>query len=29
LLDFSASLNPYPPEWLDEMLKRAEEISNR
>ncbi|WP_297514671.1 aminotransferase class I/II-fold pyridoxal phosphate-dependent enzyme [Thermococcus sp.] len=29
LLDFSASLNPYPPEWLDEMFKRAREISNR
>ena len=29
LLDFSASLNPYPPEWLDEMFKRAKEISNR
>ncbi|ASJ14043.1 aminotransferase class I/II-fold pyridoxal phosphate-dependent enzyme [Thermococcus radiotolerans] len=29
LLDFSASLNPYPPEWLDEMLERAKEISNR
>jgi len=29
LLDFSASLNPYPPEWLDEMFERAMEISNR
>jgi len=29
LLDFSASLNPYPPEWLDEMFQRAKEISNR
>ena len=29
LIDFSASLNPYPPEWLDEMFKRAKEISNR
>ncbi|ACS33047.1 Histidinol-phosphate aminotransferase (hisC) [Thermococcus gammatolerans EJ3] len=29
LLDFSASLNPYPPGWLDEMFKRAKEISNR
>ncbi|WP_099210739.1 aminotransferase class I/II-fold pyridoxal phosphate-dependent enzyme [Thermococcus henrietii] len=29
LLDFSASLNPYPPEWLDEMFKRAREISDR
>ncbi|NJE55523.1 aminotransferase class I/II-fold pyridoxal phosphate-dependent enzyme [Thermococcus sp. 21S9] len=29
LLDFSASLNPYPPEWLDEIFKRAREISNR
>ncbi|WP_297465138.1 aminotransferase class I/II-fold pyridoxal phosphate-dependent enzyme [Thermococcus sp.] len=29
LLDFSASLNPYPPEWLDEMFERAKEISNR
>ena len=29
LLDFSASLNPYPPEWLDEMFERAKEISGR
>ncbi|ASJ06888.1 aminotransferase class I/II-fold pyridoxal phosphate-dependent enzyme [Thermococcus pacificus] len=29
LLDFSASLNPYPPEWLDEMFERAKEISDR
>ena len=29
LLDFSASLNPYAPEWLDEMFHRAEEISPR
>ncbi|WP_297520475.1 aminotransferase class I/II-fold pyridoxal phosphate-dependent enzyme [Thermococcus sp.] len=29
LIDFSASLNPYPPEWLDEMFERAKEISNR
>jgi len=29
LLDFSASLNPYPPEWLDEMFRRAKEISTR
>ncbi|WP_457742857.1 aminotransferase class I/II-fold pyridoxal phosphate-dependent enzyme [Thermococcus sp.] len=29
LIDFSASLNPYPPEWLDEMFKRAKELSNR
>jgi len=29
LLDFSASLNPYPPEWLDEMFQRAKEISDR
>lgn len=27
LIDFSASLNPYPPEWLDEMFERAREIS--
>ncbi|WP_010478123.1 aminotransferase class I/II-fold pyridoxal phosphate-dependent enzyme [Thermococcus zilligii] len=29
LLDFSASLNPYPPEWLDEMFERAKGISDR
>ncbi|NJE61267.1 aminotransferase class I/II-fold pyridoxal phosphate-dependent enzyme [Thermococcus sp. 21S7] len=29
LLDFSASLNPYPPEWLDEMFERSKEISGR
>ncbi|WP_048148038.1 aminotransferase class I/II-fold pyridoxal phosphate-dependent enzyme [Palaeococcus ferrophilus] len=29
LLDFSASLNPYPPEWLGEVFERAKEISNR
>ncbi|CAD5244232.1 aminotransferase class I/II-fold pyridoxal phosphate-dependent enzyme [Thermococcus camini] len=29
LLDFSASLNHYPPEWLDEMFERARGISNR
>ncbi|ASA77502.1 aminotransferase class I/II-fold pyridoxal phosphate-dependent enzyme [Thermococcus sp. 5-4] len=29
LLDFSASLNPYPPEWLDETFERAKELSNR
>ena len=29
LLDFSASLNPYPPKWLDEMFRRAKEISSR
>jgi len=29
LLDFSASLNPYPPEWLDEMFQRARKISTR
>lgn len=29
LLDFSASLNPYLPEWLDEMFQRAKEISTR
>lgn len=29
LLDFSASLNPYEPEWLGEMFERAGEISNR
>lgn len=29
LLDFSASLNPYPPEWLDEMFRRAKEVSTR
>ncbi|AFL96217.1 putative aminotransferase 1 [Thermococcus cleftensis] len=28
-LDFSASLNPYLPEWLDEMFQRAKEISTR
>ncbi|NJF25650.1 aminotransferase class I/II-fold pyridoxal phosphate-dependent enzyme [Thermococcus sp. Bubb.Bath] len=28
LVDFSASLNPYPPEWLDEMFERAREISD-
>ncbi|CAB48971.1 aminotransferase class I/II-fold pyridoxal phosphate-dependent enzyme [Pyrococcus abyssi] len=27
LIDFSASVNPYPPEWVDEMFKRAREIS--
>jgi histidinol-phosphate aminotransferase len=27
LIDFSASVNPYPPEWLDEMFERAREIS--
>lgn len=29
LVDFSASLNPYPPEWLDEMFERARKISGR
>ncbi len=29
LLDFSASLNPYQPEWVNEMFERAKEISNR
>lgn len=29
LIDFSASLNPYPPEWLNEMFERAREISGR
>lgn len=29
LLDFSASLNPYTPPWLDEMFKRAKELSSR
>jgi len=29
LLDFSASLNPYAPEWLDEMFERSKEISDR
>lgn len=29
LLDFSASLNPYPPEWRGEMFERAREISGR
>ena len=28
VFDFSASLNPYPPEWLDGMFQRAKEISN-
>ncbi len=28
-LDFSASLNPYPPEWLDKVFERAKEISDR
>ena len=29
LLDFSASLNPYLPEWVNEMFERAGEISGR
>jgi len=29
LIDFSASLNPYLPEWLGEMFERAKEISDR
>ncbi|WP_457753453.1 aminotransferase class I/II-fold pyridoxal phosphate-dependent enzyme [Thermococcus sp.] len=29
LLDFSASLNPYLPEWIDDMFERAKELSNR
>ncbi|NJE42116.1 aminotransferase class I/II-fold pyridoxal phosphate-dependent enzyme [Thermococcus sp. GR6] len=29
LLDFSASLNPYTPEWLDDMFNRAKELSGR
>lgn len=29
LLDFSASLNPYLPEWIDEMVERAKTLSNR
>ena len=29
LLDFSASLNPYPPEWVDDMFERAKALSNR
>lgn len=29
LLDFSASLNPYLPEWIDEMVERAKALSNR
>ncbi|WP_456396650.1 aminotransferase class I/II-fold pyridoxal phosphate-dependent enzyme [Thermococcus sp.] len=29
LLDFSASLNPYTPPWLDGMFKRSEELSSR
>ncbi|AFK22047.1 aminotransferase class I/II-fold pyridoxal phosphate-dependent enzyme [Pyrococcus sp. ST04] len=28
-LDFSASVNPYPPEWLDEMFERAKSLSGR
>jgi histidinol-phosphate aminotransferase len=28
IIDFSASLNPYQPEWLDDMFKRAREISS-
>ncbi|AEH24493.1 aminotransferase class I/II-fold pyridoxal phosphate-dependent enzyme [Pyrococcus yayanosii] len=27
LLDFSASVNPYLPEWLDEMFERAKSLS--
>ncbi|AAL80417.1 aminotransferase [Pyrococcus furiosus DSM 3638] len=26
-IDFSASVNPYPPEWTDEMFERAKKIS--
>ncbi len=29
LLDFSASLNPYLPEWVDDMFQRAKSLSNR
>ncbi|AEC51915.1 putative aminotransferase [Pyrococcus sp. NA2] len=29
LLDFSASLNPYPPEWIGEVFERAKELSQR
>ncbi|ASJ10685.1 aminotransferase [Thermococcus sp. P6] len=29
LLDFSASLNPYRPEWLDGMFERAKTLSDR
>ncbi len=29
IADFSASLNPYPPVWLDDMFERAREISDR
>ncbi len=29
LLDFSASLNPYLPEWVDDMVERAKALSNR
>ncbi|WP_048159902.1 aminotransferase class I/II-fold pyridoxal phosphate-dependent enzyme [Thermococcus barophilus] len=29
LLDFSASLNPYLPEWVDEMFERAKTLSKR
>ncbi|GAB6102193.1 aminotransferase class I/II-fold pyridoxal phosphate-dependent enzyme [Thermococcus atlanticus] len=29
LLDFSASLNPYLPEWIDEMFERAKTLSRR
>ena len=29
LLDFSASLNPYLPKWVDDMFERAKALSNR
>ncbi|NJE09122.1 aminotransferase class I/II-fold pyridoxal phosphate-dependent enzyme [Thermococcus sp. M39] len=29
LLDFSASLNPYLPEWIDDMFERAKALSDR
>jgi len=29
LLDFSASINPYKPHWLNDMLERAKSLSNR
>ncbi|NJE26728.1 aminotransferase class I/II-fold pyridoxal phosphate-dependent enzyme [Thermococcus sp. MV5] len=29
MLDFSASLNPYPPEWVNEVFERAKALSNR
>ncbi|HII61052.1 aminotransferase class I/II-fold pyridoxal phosphate-dependent enzyme [Pyrococcus horikoshii] len=29
LIDFSASVNPYPPEWLSEVFERAKDLSSR